>query len=128
MILTIHNNLEKYENFLTKIKHKHRGLTFWSKYTNILMSDDKCFLHFAQTGDDFWELHIAFDKAYRGKKSLHIIKQGIQWMLDNKTSRIICAIQSERKDVRALANFVGFKKVFKREKNNNNYECYEIRS
>lgn len=123
MKLRIHDDLEEYEIFLSKIEEKDTDLQFWKKYVNILMSDDKCFLHFAKTGDDFWELHIAFDRSYRGKKSLNIIKQGINWMLDNKTSRVICGIPKDRLDVRMMANQVGFNKLG----TENNNECYEIR-
>jgi len=123
MILRIHDNLDDYQDFLVKIKENNKSLLYWKKYSNILMSDDKCYLHFAKTGEDFWELHIAFDKDYRGKKSVHIIKKGILWMLKNKTPRVICGIPKDKLNVRMLATSVGFKKTGSRD----NYELYEIR-
>lgn len=122
-MITIHNDEKRCE----KLFGKDRDLHYWDKYDTIYMSDDKCALFFAKTGieldQDFWELHIAFDKSYRGKQAKNIIKTGIQWMLDNKTSRIICGIPKDSLNVRILANQVGFTKLG----TENNNECYEIR-
>ena len=123
MELRIHNNLEEYRDFLYKLKKEDVDLHYWGKYDTILISDDKCYLHFANTLNDAWELHLAFDKEYRGKKSLDIIKSGIKWMLDNKTPRIICGIPSDKLNIRMLANNVGFNKIGSK----NDLEFYEIR-
>jgi len=121
--LRIHDNFEDYENLVQKYGFTKKSLQSWKKYPNIFISDDKCLMHFAKTGEDFWELHITFDKEYRGKKSLHIIKKGILWMLKNKTPRVVCGIPKDKLNVRMLARCVGFKKTGSRD----GFELYEIR-
>jgi len=125
MELRIHDKLEDCEELFTRLEG--RDLHNWDNYDKVLMSNEKCALFFAKTGEDYWELHIAFDKEYRGKKSLQIIKSGIEWMLDNKTPRIVCGILKEKLNVRMLANNAGFKKTGTKQINNNEFELYEIR-
>ena len=44
-------------------------------------------------------------------------------MLDNKTSKIICGIPSDKLNIKMLARQVGFNKLG----TENNRDCYEIR-
>jgi hypothetical protein len=125
--MRIHTKLEDVNDMMNKLEGADSDLTYWEKYSKIVISDNKCALFFAKTGKDFWELHLAFDEKYRGKKALNIIKQGIQWMLDNKTSRIVCGIPSDKLNIRMLANNVGFQKLGKEIINSTEYQCYEIR-
>jgi len=125
MELRIHDKLEDCEELFTRLEG--RDLHNWDNYDKVLMSNEKCALFFTKISDDSWELHIAFEEEYRGKTALDIIKQGIQWMLDNRTPRVVCGILKEKLNVRMLANNAGFKKIGTKIKDNNEFELYEIR-